>query len=373
MMKRQLLLTLILASLLTQPVHGLQNKILEQSNDNGEDILIQDHHPSDGARISAYGTTFNLSETAWITNITLWLHQTTNPTCYMNVRLYNHNNGTYGVDGIPETPSIANSSILIAPIAGAYTPYTFNFSDDDRIQLDGNQIYVFALVAWNGTLNDANRIEVDGLRAGAGPAAGTYDGNGVNYTNGAWLPMPNTNPCFIMRGDVLWSGTADLIDDAFSYFGILNYMANATAYVTGIAAHFSSSISNMITLINQQFRIISNVFTWVMRWVTRFTDMILTLTGYVTGIFDGTAGVVTYLGNWWTFIDLASWYPLVTLICVLLWVDSIVKRGRTQGEVQVAIRDLQTITSILSYFASMFTLVINTVVDTTFRLFDAIT
>ena len=171
----------------------------------------------------------------------------------------------------------------------------------------------------------------------------------------------------------VWDPIGDLINSAFNYFGIPNYMGEAIAYMNGIVTYFSSSIASMITLITQQFRIITNIFTWFIRWFTRFTDMILTLAGYITGIFDGTGTVVTYLGNWWTYIDLASWYPLVTLLGVLMWFDSIVKRGRTQGEIQVAIRDLQTIMSILSYFTSMFNQVINTVVDTTFRLFDAIT
>jgi len=170
-----------------------------------------------------------------------------------------------------------------------------------------------------------------------------------------------------------WDPIWDLINSAFSYFGITNYMGEAIAYVTGISTYFSSSIANMITLITQQFRIITNTFTLFIRWFTRFTDMILTLAGHITSLFDGTGALVTYLGNWWTFIDLASWYPLVTLVAVLMWIDSIARRGKTQGEIQVAIRDMQTIMSILSYFTSMFTLVINTVVDTTFRLFDAIT
>ena len=171
----------------------------------------------------------------------------------------------------------------------------------------------------------------------------------------------------------IWDAIGDLINSAFSQFGIIDYMTQSIAYVNGIAMHFSSSIANMITLITQQFRIITNVFTWVARWLTRFTDMILTLAGYITGIFDGTGTVVTYLGNWWTYIDLANWYPLVTLVCILMWIESISRRGRTQGEIQVAFRDLQTIMSILSYFTAMFTLVIDTVVNTTFRLFDAIT
>jgi len=171
-----------------------------------------------------------------------------------------------------------------------------------------------------------------------------------------------------------WDPLGDIINSAFNYFGIPNYMGDAIAYVNGMTAQFSTSIENMLTLITQQFRIITNTFTWVMRWVTRFTDMILTLTGFVTGIFSDTIpGITNEIGNIWTFIDLANWYPFVTLVGILTWIDSIAKRGRTQGEIQVLIRDLQTITSILSYFSSMFTLVINTVVDTTFRLFDAIT
>ena len=370
-MKKQALVILVCLMLLVEPAAALTNKILEQSNDNGENILIQDHHPSDVAgRMSAFGTTFNLSETAWITNITLWLHQTTNPTCYMNVRLYDHN-GTYGVDGLPETPSIANSSILIAPIAGVYTPYTFNFTDDDRIQLEGGHTYVFALVAWNGTLNAANRIEIDCLREAA--PAGTYDGNGVNYTNGAWGYQTNANPRFIMRGDVLWSGAADLINDAFLFFNITGYFTMITDYIGSLSGYLAESLINTVSVITQQIRIVMTIYTWTMRWFTRFVDMFLTMGGIITGLLNGTGAVVTQFGNWWTLIELNTWFELIVLLTIIAWFDSIAKRGQTQGEITVFFNDLQIATNIMSYFLSVFSFVIDAVVNNVFRIFDAIT
>jgi len=64
---------------------------------------------------------------------------------------------------------------------------------------------------------------------------------------------------------------------------------------------------------------------------------------------------------------------LATLIFIIKWVDSIIKRGKTQGgELRVFIDDINTVINILSYLTQLFTYVINTITDYTFRLFDAI-
>jgi len=58
-----------------------------------------------------------------------------------------------------------------------------------------------------------------------------------------------------------WDPIGDLINSAFSLFGISGYMTQAINFVSEISAHFTNSITSLVLMINLQFQIIWNVFS----------------------------------------------------------------------------------------------------------------
>jgi len=164
----------------------------------------------------------------------------------------------------------------------------------------------------------------------------------------------------------------DWIDSAFEMFGVFDFMTNTVAYVTALGAWFATSLTRIVSIVTQQFRIVAEIYTWTMRWVTRFFDTILTMGGIITGLLNNTGAVVLAWGNTWTYFNIAGWYEIIPLIAIILWIDSIASRGETQGEINVFFGDMQTFTNILSYFFTLFNFVASTVIDIVFRLFDAI-
>jgi len=164
-----------------------------------------------------------------------------------------------------------------------------------------------------------------------------------------------------------------LIEDAFAVFGILDYLANATAYGTALGAFFVDSITNITQLIVQQFLLILGIFGFFIDWYTRMMSLATNIGNIVTGLFDGTGAIVWGAGNFWDYINFSAWIDLVPVVLFIWWVESIAKRGTTQGEATVFLGDMQTVMNVTSWFLSMFGLIINTVTDLAFRLLEVIT
>ena len=101
--------------------------------------------------------------------------------------------------------------------------------------------------------------------------------------------------------------------------------------------------------------------------------MALSFGAVIVSIFNGTSAFAGAIGNCWTYFEIAEWYQLLVMVCILWWLDSVARRGQTQGEIKVFVEDLTILTNIMSYFLALFSFVINTIVDYTFRLFDALT
>jgi len=164
-----------------------------------------------------------------------------------------------------------------------------------------------------------------------------------------------------------------LIDEAFSVFGIVDYIANATAYGTALGTYFIDSISNIMQLITQQFLLILGIFDFFIDWYTRMVSLVISIGSAITGLLDGTGTITTGLGNIWDFISIGTWIDVIPVFLFIWWVESIATRGERQGEITVFFGDLSTVFNVTSWLLSMFGLVINTVTDLAFRLLGVIT
>lgn len=170
-----------------------------------------------------------------------------------------------------------------------------------------------------------------------------------------------------------WGGAVyDLINSAFAFFGVIDFMTQIQTAITGLVGYFSSSLTNVVALIQAQFTIITNVFPWFLRWFVRIVNRIVAMGAIMVSIFNGTHDIMTGLGSLWDLVQLSAWTDIIVLLVIFAWIESIIRRGRTQGEIQVFLGDLQTVMNILGYFMNMFMTVINFIVDYTFRLFEAI-
>lgn len=171
-----------------------------------------------------------------------------------------------------------------------------------------------------------------------------------------------------------WDGVIyNLINSAFNQFGIIDYMTQITTYITGLTSLFSASLTNLLAMIVQQFTIITNVFPWFIRWFTRFATRIVAMGGLLVSILNGSHPIMAGLDGIWDLIELSQWTDLIVMLGIFMWLERIARLGRTQGEVTVFINDLQTMMNITGYFMSMFGIVINTIIDRVYGLFDAIT
>jgi len=164
----------------------------------------------------------------------------------------------------------------------------------------------------------------------------------------------------------------DWIDSAFEQFGLFNYMTQITAYINGLTTYFADSLTHLLALVVQQFRVITNVYNFVIFWITELIGIGLDFSVFYQSVLDGTSG--WGLWDFWEVIEYDLWAPAVPLLLFVWWFDSLAKRGAQTvgGELQVFINDMNTAISIISYFVGVFSFVANTIIDRVYGLFDAI-
>lgn len=172
-----------------------------------------------------------------------------------------------------------------------------------------------------------------------------------------------------------WDTTIyDWIDSAFEQFVLFNYMAQITTFINGLTTYFADSLTHLLALTIQQFRVITNVYNFVVFWITELIGIALDFSVFYQSVVDGTSGWDTGIGDFWGVIEYDLWAPVVPLLLFIWWMESLAKRGAQTvgGELQVFINDMNTGISIVSYFVSMFSFVANTIIDRVYGLFDAI-
>ena len=153
----------------------------------------------------------------------------------------------------------------------------------------------------------------------------------------------------------------DLINSAFGFFGIAGYMQQAIDFTDSISANFTNSLTGLATLINLQFQVIWATFGFFTNWATRIINRAINLGERMRDIMNGVA-----LGteDVWAFFEFDTWAPdVVPLAAILYWIDSIYKRGPTQGYTTVLWGDLQNMANVFAFFIGAFSMVIGFIED----------
>ena len=169
-----------------------------------------------------------------------------------------------------------------------------------------------------------------------------------------------------------WTDVGWLINDAGEFWGISDIMGDLQTLITGLSGDFSVSITNFLGMVRQQLRLVYQIIGWFIAQFTGMVTTVLNVWNALYGILDGTSIVVTGVGNWWTFIALDNWIDGLYLGIFILWIESISKRGRTQGEITVFLADVNQLINISSFFVSISLTVFELVLNKVLTLFDAI-
>ena len=170
-----------------------------------------------------------------------------------------------------------------------------------------------------------------------------------------------------------WNPIADIIDSAFSIFGIFGYMTTIANYVSGFTTYFAESIAGILQLIYQQFLIIRLVFATFIYWFSGLLGVVLDFVQFVRDILDGVSIYYNKLGSWWDYFNWNAWSPIIPLFLFLWWLESINRRAdhTSGGEIQVFVNDVNTALNLLSYFLGVFAFVVNTIIDRVYGLIQA--
>jgi len=258
---------------------------------------------------------------------------------------------------------------------------------------DGNQTFS---ITWTQATNTFSEVDPDGIctigaasvrtninttaeqicfqfQLGPGTSVGVWAVNFTAYDDHDLLDYVEYPAAFFFTSYNWIEEVYDWINGAFAQFGIIDYMTSITTLITTFAAEFADSMVNLGLLVYQQFRIIGAVFGFFIFWYAAMTDIILDLSLFYQSILNNTATWSNGIGNLWDFLSYSSWAPILPLVFLIWWMDSVENRGKQTvgGWTQVVLNDVNTVISVSSYFVGMFSLIINTIIDRVYGLFDA--
>ena len=229
MKKTAFLFLVILLFSTVPPVHALDEAVLDSYLNSGSERNIKDNHPS-ANRQSAWGQTFNLTNSGWVTNVTFRLKDFGTPTCNLTVSIYRHN-GTWG-DGYPmNEAALATSDPVSCPLTASFVDYNFTFTGANQIQLVAGRNYTIALEASSGGTCDLTNYVI----VAVDDTAPTKPGNAFYWDGiaGEWNGITTIDAYFMIYGEVLWGDIIQQINDAFDLFAINEYMEQITTYING--------------------------------------------------------------------------------------------------------------------------------------------
>lgn len=332
---------------------------------------LRNRHPSTNATISAVGQVFNATTDFNIGNVTLYLNKNGAPTANLYLYLYAVT-GTYGVNATPTGAPLAISSPVNSSTIGgpAFNPHTWEFPPGQRYLCKQGTQYAIMLQAPAlgdpGVFNDGNYVSVQ-----VDDTAPTHSGNTVRYSSSAWTGVSGHDTVFIIYEYIHWNPYADTLDDLFTYWGIMDFMTQITAYVSGFASFFSTSLTRIVDLIVLQFTVITEVWGVFFYWSTAFINIFLDFSTFIHETVYNTGAWDNGLGNWLTIINWAELSEAVPIFALLWYISELPKRADRYGD-SVIISDINTAISLFSYFFGIFSIVANTVIDRATGLLDAI-
>ncbi len=161
-----------------------------------------------------------------------------------------------------------------------------------------------------------------------------------------------------------WGAVGQLLSSAGSLFGVDGVIDLLVAYFTGIYVYLTSSFTNMLTLITQIFIVIDGTFTFTVDWLTRVISLLVSIFTIVTSLLNGSHAILTDAINVWSTMNFGEWgVTFVPILIFVYWMESLDKRGKVQGWNSVFMGDISTVINILSFFVTMFSLIINTAIQ----------
>lgn len=175
----------------------------------------------------------------------------------------------------------------------------------------------------------------------------------------------------------VWDIYVGFMDEIFASIGYPDLFSNLTGGLADFAVIFGESMIKMYELIIPLFEFIGVVFDWAVSFVTGFLDFMIVFIEVIEGIMDGTYGLVEGVSELTEFIEFEGMGTFIFLMVFVTWMGSIDARalrarGSGVGWMNIAGKDLTQIMAVSSFIISIFTTVVNLVLNIVGKILSAI-
>jgi len=194
-------------------------------------------------------------------------------------------------------------------------------------------------------------------------------------TEGVMKPLLQA---LLSAGTTSFFAVVAIINQAFSVFGIKDFVATVQGMITAFATYFTYSVTNIIAIIQAIMSMITFIFGSIFYWFVAMINLFLYIFNFMRLLVNGGSqsvyGVSTGLGDLWVTLNVAVWIGIVPIFILIWWFDSLEDRTRRSGMgfLYVLINDIQIITWVIGYITDILFRVLNFVIDMVFRIMYAL-
>jgi hypothetical protein len=168
---------------------------------------------------------------------------------------------------------------------------------------------------------------------------------------------------------LLSSNSTNIIANAFSLFGMSNFLSNIVTTLTSFGHWFAQSLTYFANLLIQIVTFLMYTGGVALWWVTNFFDIIIKIIGYINSLLLGLIGLAGTTINWFAifFTPQNMYFALIMLF--ILWFDALSIRAHNQGItwLQVLIADTQTAIYVVGFMINTALSLVNFVLDVIMR------
>jgi len=151
-------------------------------------------------------------------------------------------------------------------------------------------------------------------------------------------------------------------------------MTSITTMITTYGGYFATSMTNMILIVVQVFRIITVTSTFLIGWLTRLISFVIDLFTIVINILNGTQAGVGAIYDVWSLFEVNEWIDFIPVAIFIAWMQSIDDRTKRMGGgfIAIVVGDLQTANWILMFMVDWFSRIISFVINNVMAIMNAI-
>jgi hypothetical protein len=151
------------------------------------------------------------------------------------------------------------------------------------------------------------------------------------FLNSLWASLQQTFQSIagLFSGTLGFLGDAafNFVDSILAYFGLSGSFRDFTAFIIDAWTALFTQLDAAVTMIISTVTIVASIFGYISYYVVTLTGQLLFIITTVVSILTGVSSLSTGLGDIWATLNIGMAFPLISIIVLVQWWESIDNRS----------------------------------------------